>query len=311
MEDYNLAIEFINNLDQFRDQITSALTSARIYALLWDIDYYIDFYDFLELLTINEPAVVNIKNNIISIMDTAVIANKHLPTDPSHGLSIYFPRRTNDYNNSLRYDELPSPYEETLFAIDTQWDEFLKTYLGILDNQAPEIPDISGSAQGKPGIEYAYFIQSTDPEDQELHYYVEWDDGTTTDWIGPYASGEEVTVNHTYEKKGKYTIKVKARDEMNAESDWGTFDVTMPRVKTFASSRIILIGKISYLEKNEEGDFRFLPVKLLEYTNIVNEGRTLKILDETYGEYPCCGYIPRENYKGIVTENFIAILWTF
>ena len=307
----DLAIEFIENLDEYRDQITSALTSARIYALLWDIDYYIDFYNFLELLTINDPIVVNIKDNIMSIMDTAVIANKHLPNDPAHGLSIYFPRRTSDYNNSLRYDELPSPYEETLFAIDTQWDEFLKTYLGIIDNQPPDIPDIKGPAQGKPGIKYECTIQTIDPEDQELYYYIEWGDGTYEDWFGPYASGEEITANHTYEERGTYTIKAKARDEKHAESDWGTLIIKISRTKSLKLSRIILIGKISYLEKNEDGDIKFLPVKLLEYSNIVNQRRTLKILDETYGEYPCCGYIPRESFKGLVREKFIAIFWTF
>jgi len=146
----NLAVEFINNLDEYRDEITSALLGARIYALMWEIDYYIDFYNFLELLTINDSAIVDIKNNIMSIMDSAVIANKHLPTDPAHGLSIYFPRRTSDYNDSLRYEVLPSPYEETLFAIDTQWDEFLKIYLGITDNQPPTTPQLSGPGQGKP-----------------------------------------------------------------------------------------------------------------------------------------------------------------
>ncbi|KYK29248.1 hypothetical protein AYK20_06055 [Thermoplasmatales archaeon SG8-52-1] len=307
----DLAVEFMTNLDEYREQITSALESARIYALLWDIDYYIDFYNFLELLTINDPNVVDLKDNIMSIMDSAVIANKHLIDDPSHGLSIYFPRRSSDYNDSLRYDELPSPYEETLFAIDTQWDEFLKNYLGIIDNQAPEKPIVNGPEQGIPGTEYEYSVQTIDPEGQDLHYYIDWDDGTITGWIGSYASGEEVTFNHTYEKKGKYTIRVKARDEIYAESDWGKFDVTMPRSKTFETSRILLFGKISYLEKNQEGDFRFLPVKLLEYSKIENQGRTLKILDETYGEYPCCGYIQREYYKGIVTKNFIAVLWTF
>jgi hypothetical protein len=307
----NLAVEFMTNLDEYREQITSALESTRAYALFWDIDYYVDFYNFLELLTINDPIVVDLKDDIISIMDTAVIANKHLIDDPAHGLSIYFPRRTSDYNDSLRYDELPSPYEETLFAIDTQWDEFLKYYLGIIDNQAPEIPIINGPNQGIPGTKYEYSVQTIDPEEQDLYYYIDWDDGTVTDWIGPYVSGEEVTFNHTYEKTGKYTIMVKARDEMYAGSDWGTLDVTMPRTKTYEKSRILLIGKISYLDKNEDGDFRFLPVKLLEYSKIESEGRTLKILDETYGEYPCCGYIQSEYYKGMITKNFIVVLWTF
>jgi hypothetical protein len=98
---------------------------------------------------------------------------------------------------------------------------------------------------------------------------------------------------------------------LNAESDWATLEVKIPRIKPFASSRIILIGKISYLEKTEEGNFRFLPIKLLEITKLEGLQKTIKILNETYGEYPCCGYIQKEYYRGIIRENFIAILWTF
>lgn len=307
----DLAVEFINNLDEYRDEITSAILGARIYALLWDIDYYIDFYNFLELLSINDTSVVNIKNNIINIMDTAVIANKHLPTDPAHGLSIYFPRRTIDYNNSLRYEVLPSSYEETLFAIDTQWDEFLKIYLGITNNQPPTIPKLDGPDKGSPGVIYSYTVKSTDYDYQDLFYFIDWGDGTNTGWIGPYTQGEEVIVNHTFANKGTYTIKAKAKDVLNAESDWATLEVKIPRIKPFASSRIILIGKISYLEKTEEGNFRFLPIKVLEFTKLEGQQKTLRILNETYGEYPCCGYIQKEYYRGIVRENFIVVLWTF
>ena len=307
----DLAVEFISNIDEYRDEITSAISDARIYALMWDIDYYIDFYNFLELLTINDSNVLTIKNNILNIMDTAVIANKHLPTDPAHGLSIYFPRRTTDYNNSLRYEVLPSSYEETLFAIETQWDEFLKIYLGITDNQPPTTPKLSGPELGKPQFELNYTVQATDPENQDLFYYIDWGDDTNTDWIGPYSSGEEVLVNHTYAKKGTYTIKAKVKDVINAESNWATLQIKIPRIKSFTSSRIILIGKISYLDKTDEGNFRFLPMRLLEITKLEGQERTIKILNETYGEYPCCGYIQKEYYIGIVRENFILILWRF
>jgi hypothetical protein len=307
----DLAVEFIDNLEEYRDEITSAILGTRIYALMWNIDYYIDFYNFLELLTINDSNVVEIKNNIMSIMDTAVIANKHLQTDPVHGLSIYFPRRTSDYNDSLRYDVLPSPYEETLFAIDTQWDEFLKMYLGITDNQPPTAPQLSGPNQGKTNIKYNYTVVATDPEDQEIFYYIDWGDGTNTGWIGPYSPGEQININHTYTKKGTYTIKAKAKDVMNAESAWTTFEIKIPRTKSFESSKIILIGRISYLEKSEDGSFRFLPIKVLEITKLQGQQRTIKILNETYGEYPCCGYLQKENYRGIVREEFILIIWTF
>jgi len=62
-------------------------------------------------------------------MNETVIANAHVEGDNSGGLSIYFPLFKEDYNSSLWYAEIPSPYEELMFAQDTNWDEFLKAYL--------------------------------------------------------------------------------------------------------------------------------------------------------------------------------------
>ena len=48
------------------------------------------------------------------------------------------------------------------------------------------------------------------------------------EWIGPYNSEEEVIVSHTWDEEATYTIKAKAKDIHDAESDWGTLTVTMP-----------------------------------------------------------------------------------
>lgn len=100
--------------------------------------------------------------------------------------------------------------------------------LKLINNSSPSTPNIQGSASGTIKQNYDYTIVSTDPEDNNISYYVNWGDGTTTGWIGPYTSGQEQTVSHTWEKKGTYTIQVKARDNYSAESDWGTLTVTMP-----------------------------------------------------------------------------------
>jgi len=96
-------------------------------------------------------------------------------------------------------------------------------------NQAPNTPDITGQTNGNAGTEYEYTFVTTDPDDDELYYYIEWGDGETEEWIGPYASGEEVKVKHTWDTKGTYIIKAKAKDVYDAESDWGTLEVTMPK----------------------------------------------------------------------------------
>jgi len=303
----DLGVFFLNHLDQYKNQITTALESARVYARLWYIDYYIDVYNFLDLCTISDPDFTAIKNTIESTMDTAVIANTHLPADPSHGLSIYFPRRAGDYNDSLRYPTLPSPYEATNFAISTHWDEFLKTYLGIANNTAPAKPTITGPAKGKVGVKYDYTVKATDAENQQVDYFIDWGDGNTTGWLGPYDSSEQITVNHTWQTKATFTVKAKAKDILDAESQWATLDVKMPIIP--GKSRIILIGKVTSVEKNRPVGFRFLPIKVLEISNIIGQDKTTNILNETYGEYPCCGYLPFSEFKGIVTNKFLAGVW--
>jgi len=69
-----------------------------------------------------------------------------------------------------------------------------------------------------------------------LYYTIDWGDGNIDDGIGPYESGEEIRINHTWKKTGNYEIKSKARDIHGAESDWGTFQITIPRNRMTYSS---------------------------------------------------------------------------
>jgi hypothetical protein len=68
----------------------------------------------------------------------------------------------------------------------------------------------------------------TDPENDDVYYFIEWGDNTDSGWIGPNASGEEITVTHTWNNRGTYTIKAKAKDIYGWESDWATLKVRMP-----------------------------------------------------------------------------------
>jgi outer membrane protein assembly factor BamB len=95
-------------------------------------------------------------------------------------------------------------------------------------NHPPTIPTINGPASGKVKHKYNYSIVSTDPEENNISYYVDWGDNTTTGWIGSYPSGYELILNHTWMKQGTYIIKAKAKDVYGNESDWGTITVAMP-----------------------------------------------------------------------------------
>ena len=56
---------------------------------------------------------------------------------------------------------------------------------------------------------------------------------TGTSIKGPIIAGQLVTSNHTFTKKETYTIKAKTKDVYNAESAWGTLEVSMPKNSAF------------------------------------------------------------------------------
>jgi len=86
--------------------------------------------------------------------------------------------------------------------------------------QPPNKPVISGPENGTINISYSYTFHSNDPEEDDIYYFIKWGDGTTENWIGPYASGGIVTVPHIWSKRGTYKIQAKAKDQHDMESPW-------------------------------------------------------------------------------------------
>lgn len=103
--------------------------------------------------------------------------------------------------------------------------------VGIGGNNPPETPEISGTTNGKTGTSYTYYFSTTDPEENNVYYYIDWGDNTNTGWYGPYTSGTEKSLSHTWSADGTYYIKIKAKDTFDAESDWNTLTITMPKQK--------------------------------------------------------------------------------
>jgi len=307
---YNeLSDYFINNIDECRDEIYDAISNTRLLGLLWYIDYYLDPVNFLELLSIDTPEFNTIKNDIVEQYNSVVIACDHTDTDTVCGLSLYIPRRRADYDRSFRFDELLSSYEETLFAQDTQWDEFLKEFLDLEGNNPPEAPIIDGPSRGVPETEYEFTISTEDIDNDDVYYFIDWGDGTTSGWIGPHESGEEISVEYEWSEEGTYDVRVKAAD--SDESDWGTISIRIPKNKMpFDSSPwAVLIGRISDIENDPNGRFRFLPLKVLYVNYDSEEGYSYSILEETYGGFPCCGYIDPSEFYGMIRSNFIFGIW--
>lgn len=143
-------------------------------------DYdYVDLYHFAQLVSeqINDDNVKSKAQAVMYAINSVVTSEKHDDYVPdSHGISIYAPY----YNYDQAYDDL-------IFSQNTQWDEFIKWYFGDPgNNKSPLSPIITGPYDGTIGTEYTYNFTSTDPEGDDVQYYVEWGDYSVGEWFGPF-----------------------------------------------------------------------------------------------------------------------------
>ncbi len=100
-------------------------------------------------------------------------------------------------------------------------------------NNKPVLPTINGTNSGIVWKDYVYIFTSTDPEENDLLYYIDWGDGKKEDWIGPYTSGEQISLTHIWTKNTNSEIKVKTKDPYGEESDLATLKINMPKTYNF------------------------------------------------------------------------------
>lgn len=114
-----------------------------------------------------------------------------------------------------------------------EWQLFGDPSLQIADRSqqspgAPEPPE--GPSSGRHWRTYDYTATAADPEGDDVYYLFDWGDGNYSGWMGPYQSGESVTASYSWESRGEYAIRVKAKDEHNQMSDWSDpLPVSMPK----------------------------------------------------------------------------------
>jgi hypothetical protein len=134
-------------------------------------------------------------------------------------------------------------------------------------NHHPRTPNApSGETKGKKGTTYRYTAVTTDDDGDQLLYQFDWGDGTTSAWVGPYASGSTANASHAWTKKGSYGIKVKARDTSGAESNWSApLPITMPLAATYGLGHLItLIQLVIRFLKGEYPGMTLLQVLRME-----------------------------------------------
>ncbi len=91
------------------------------------------------------------------------------------------------------------------------------------ENNPPDKPSKpSGKTKVDPGKMYTYKTSTSDSDGDQVYFMWDWGDGNFSEWLGPYDSGEECETENYWDEGGKYDIKVRAKDEHGAESDWAT-----------------------------------------------------------------------------------------
>jgi hypothetical protein len=118
-------------------------------------------------------------------------------------------------------------------------------------NQPPTSPTITGPNSGFINIPYIFMFKGEDPGGHTVYYWIDWGDGNTSGWIGPFLSDLQIPRTHTWTTKGTYTIKAKVKDVCGIESDWETFSVKMSR------NKVINFQLLKYLENFQLFNFLF------------------------------------------------------
>ena len=101
---------------------------------------------------------------------------------------------------------------------------YLHAFGSVESNEPPGMPIIGGPSTGKKNEELYFHFTSIDPDNNPVSFYVDWGDGRTTEST-EYASGEKAWIYRTYTSKGNFTITAKAKDMLDEESSWSSFDV--------------------------------------------------------------------------------------
>ena len=116
---------------------------------------------------------------------------------------------------------------------------------------APETPLITGDINGYVRKNYEYILQVTSPTDNDVYYFVEWGDYKFEKWFGPYPSGDQVKVFHSWMEPGTYNIRVRAKTADGLCGPWGELTVSMKKDKTTYNQLLIpkLFERFPLLQK--------------------------------------------------------------
>lgn len=131
------------------------------------------------------------------------------------------------------------------------------------ENYPPEKPMIYGPDTGTVNVEYTFCTDTiTDPEGDSLYCFWDWDDGNSSGWLGPFASGQVICASHMWTHPGVYCIILKLKDTSGIESESDPFCITIvenhppsdPIIDGPTSCRMWVEYNWSFVSTDPDGD---------------------------------------------------------
>ncbi|MBS3778371.1 MAG: hypothetical protein KGY50_03655 [Candidatus Thermoplasmatota archaeon] len=191
------------------------------------------------------------KNNATNVYTDAILSwtggdpnNENVTYDVYFGTSMSPPLMVSN-TSETSYQPSKMNITTVYYWCVVAWDEWNHSTSSMLwnfktsiyNNSPPQKPiRPTGPTVGKPGVSYSYATMSVDSNGEPVFYKFDWDDGSVSDWIGPYDSGQTITLSHVWDDKGSYAIKVKAKDIYGGESFWSDpLPISMPKQKIFSN----------------------------------------------------------------------------
>ncbi len=140
---------------------------------------------------------------------------------------LMFQKMDGNYTVKKAFNRACARYPVIAKQVKFRGDPNLKITDDIDYNYYPEKPEAPTGPTRVNRLEtYTYRAATTEPEGEHLYYQWDWNDGTISDWMGPYESGETVSAEHNFDWSGvippedRYNVQVRAKDERGAITEW-------------------------------------------------------------------------------------------
>jgi hypothetical protein len=131
--------------------------------------------------------------------------------------------------------------------------DWSQTVQVTMTNTNPEKPVFTQkTTRPKQGKSYTYSATAADPDQHRVQFEFDWRDGKTSK-SNLVDSGETGSASHSWNNKGRVTIRVRTIDEYGAMSDWTDLSINVPKsmTKQFNSNSFFneLLNRFSFLKK--------------------------------------------------------------